>query len=355
MEKYYQTIDQNIRHIIDSGKQVVIYPMGMMGIYAREILNKRYGREGIYVDNVQCDYSDEILSFREVCTLDRKNIGILVCVLKKELEIELVRQCEGAGIEAVGIRNPCVHSYKNKAVFFGEIIEACKVKSAVEFPLVRIGKNADGGYVMLDDFERIEACYSFGIGAEVSWEESMAAKNIDVYCYDHTIDCMPRDNVKIHFFRNGIAGSDSSDGIFKSMGTFLRQNKSQTDNLILKMDVEGAEWEFLQKVEKNVLSCFKQMTFELHDLTDESRGREVLFCLNKLRETHQPVWIHGNNAGLSEKSGIYIVPQMLEITYVRKDSYRLEECEYDCPIHLDYPNISDFNEIDLRGWGGLRL
>lgn len=113
MEKYYQTIDRNIKHMIDSGEQVVIYPMGMVGVYAREILNKRYGREGIYVDNVQCAYSGEIISFREMCALNTSNFGVLVCSLNKDLEIELIRQCEDAGIEAVGIRNPCVYSNNN--------------------------------------------------------------------------------------------------------------------------------------------------------------------------------------------------------------------------------------------------
>lgn len=354
MEKYYQIIDRNIRHFIDSGKQVMIYPMGMMGLYARQILNGRYGREGIYVDAVQCAYSDEILSFHEMRALNTQNVGVLVCVLKKELEQELIRQCEDAGMEAVGIHNPCVCSNKDKTAFFEQIIEACKVKRAMEFPLVRVGKSTDGGYVMLDDFERNEACYSFGIGAEVSWEENMAAKGMEVYCYDHTIDGIPGNNERIHFFRNGITAFDSSDGILKSIGTLLKQNRTKTNHLILKMDIEGAEWEVLQTIEKNLLSRFKQMTFELHDLTDESRSREILFCLNKLRETHQPVWIHGNNAGLSEKSGACVVPEMLEITYVRKDSYKLAECEYNCPTHLDYPNVFDFDEIVLQGWGGLK-
>lgn len=353
MEKYYQTIDRGIKHIIDSRKQVAIYPMGMVGVYAREILNKRYGREGIYVDNMQCAYSDEIISFFEMCVLNAQNIGVLVCSLNNDLETELIRQCEDAGMEAVGIRNPCVYSNYDKAAFFEEIIKACRVEKATGFPMVRIGKRADGGYIMLDDFDGIEACYSFGIGTEVSWEEDMATRGIDVYCYDHTIGHMPGNNEKLHFFRNGIAGADSRDGILKTMGTFLRENKNRTDNLILKMDVEGAEWEFLQEVEKSVLSRFKQMTFELHNLTDEKQSREIFGCLNKLKETHQPVWIHGNNAGLVERAGDYMVPQMLEITYVRKDSYKLAECDYSCPIYLDDPNISDFNEIGLQGWGGL--
>lgn len=353
MERYYQIIDRNIRHIIDSGKQAVIYPMGMMGVYAREILSKRYGRDGIYVDNVQCFYSREILSFDEMCKLDTQKFCVIICASKKDLELALIQQCKNAGLEVIGIRNPCTYANKDKTHFFREIINVCKVKKVPDFPMIRIGKCADGGYIMLDDFEHIEACYSFGIGTEVSWEEDIAAKGIDVYCYDHMISYMPGNNEKIHFSRYGIAGMDSCNGILKSMETFMKQNKTLTNNLILKMDVEGAEWEFIQNTDINIFSHFKQMTFELHNLTDENHSNEIFYCLNKLKTTHQPIWIHGNNAGIAEKSGTYVVPEMLEITYVRKDSYKMKEWdEYNCPNSLDYPNVYDFNEIELQGWGG---
>ena len=57
---------------------------------------------------------------------------------------------------------------------------------------VRVGGDNDGGYVMLDDFKRkIEAAYSFGIGSDVSWDEAMACRGIDVFMYDHTIEELP--------------------------------------------------------------------------------------------------------------------------------------------------------------------
>lgn len=38
----------------------------------------------------------------------------------------------------------------------------------VGFEKIRVGRNNDGGYVMVDDFDGIEAAYSIGINDDVS-------------------------------------------------------------------------------------------------------------------------------------------------------------------------------------------
>ena len=51
----------------------------------------------------------------------------------------------------------------------------------------RVGKDFDGGYVMLADFEAatIDAAYSFGIADDVSWDEEIADRGIEVFMYDY--------------------------------------------------------------------------------------------------------------------------------------------------------------------------
>jgi hypothetical protein len=68
---------------------------------------------------------------------------------------------------------------------------------------VRMGKKFDGGYVMLDSFNRqnVDAAYSFGIDNDVSWDLDMARRGIDVFMFDHTISKLPRDHTKFHFFK----------------------------------------------------------------------------------------------------------------------------------------------------------
>lgn len=351
MEKYYRIIDRNLKRIIDAGKIPVLFPMGKAGIYAKSVLKARYGREGIYVDNEQCAYSDGIISFEKLSSLERNGYSVIVCTIDKKLEMELLDLCIKAEMDAVSIRNPQISAKHDKKDYFKNLINRCAVMDA-GCPLVRIGGNADGGYVMLDDLGEIDACLSFGIGQNISWEQGMLKKNTGkIYCYDPMIESLPVNDRRLLFFKQGISGCDSSSGIYKTMKTIINETGIHSDNLILKMDVEGAEWEFIQSTDSKIFSLFKQMTFELHDLTDMSRKEEILECLSKLRETHIPVWVHGNNAGAAEISGNYVVPEMLEITYARKEDYVFSEKPYSCPLSIDFPNISDFNDICLKDWG----
>lgn len=61
----------------------------------------------------------------------------------------------------------------------------------VDTPRIRLGRNFDGGYVMADCFDDVEAAYSLGINDDVSWDFDIAMRGIDVYQYDHTIDALP--------------------------------------------------------------------------------------------------------------------------------------------------------------------
>lgn len=351
MDKYYRIIDRNLRRIIDMGKIPVIYPMGMAGIYAKSILNSRYGMDGIYVDNEQCRYSDNIIAFEDLISQDLAEYSVIVCTIDRELEKLLLEQCAKAEIEAIGIRNPHIYAVHDKSSYFETLIEKCAPMKA-NFPLVRIGSCSDGGYNMLDDFGAVDVCLSFGIGGEISWEQEMIKRGIDkIYCYDPMINNLPINDSRLIFYKQGIAGRDSAQGIYKSMATIINDTGVFSNNMILKMDVEGAEWEFINQTSSEVLNLFKQMTFELHGLTDTNRKKEILDCLSKLRETHIPIWIHGNNAGMAEISGDYAVPEMLEITYARKKDYNFSKIAYSCPISIDFPNVSYFDDIRLQNWG----
>ena len=54
---------------------------------------------------------------------------------------------------------------------------------------VRVGRPFDGGYVMLDNFSGNSkaAAYSFGISNDVSWDEAIAARAIDVFLFDQSL------------------------------------------------------------------------------------------------------------------------------------------------------------------------
>ncbi len=154
----------------------------------------------------------------------------------------------------------------------------------VDKNFVRVGRPNDGGYIMIDDFKG-NVAYSFGIADDVSWDLGMANRGYEVFMYDPTIDGLPQENERFHFFKEGIAGFEFPDKNLNTLENFIRRNghEDKTD-MILKMDVEGAEWSFLATVSSETLSKFDQMIFEFHDLImpkDQSVMNATLACIKQ--------------------------------------------------------------------------
>jgi len=216
---------------------------------------------------------------------------------------------------------------------------------------VRLGRDNDGGYVMFDDFPEESIAYSFGISNDVSWDVDMTSRNIDVFMYDHTISELPESNRRFHFFRNGITGNTSQPQC-KTMEEFLTKNGHKNhNNLILKMDVEGAEWDFLNQVPSGILSQFRQMVFEFHDM---ARGRwdHLIFpALEKINQTHQLVHIHANNYGDVKWMGNRFLPVTFEVTYLRKSDHEFVPTSRSFPTRWDQPCNPSLPDYALGCWG----
>ena len=49
------------------------------------------------------------------------------------------------------------------------------------YSFVRIGRNEDGGYLMLNDFSKCGVLYGFGVGDDISFEMSIAERGYQIY------------------------------------------------------------------------------------------------------------------------------------------------------------------------------
>jgi len=230
------------------------------------------------------------------------------------------------------------------------------VKRVVGKNFVRVGNHNDGGYIMVDNFRNSGVAYSFGISDDVSWDAVMAARGYEIFMYDPTIDALPATNLKFHFFKQGIAGTDNPKRSLNTPEHFIGVNgHADCDDMILKMDVEGAEWSFLATVASDTLSRFDQMTFEFHSLTQpksQTAMNVVLACLKKINQTHSLVHLHANNNGifiiLDDK---ILIPDVLELTYVKTANYQLADDEdILLPLPIDEPNIKGRPDIPLGFW-----
>ena len=238
--------------------------------------------------------------------------------------------------------------------YYEEIHELLHISKINGAELVRIGKDNDGGYIMPDDFESDDKiAYSFGISTDVSWDKDMASRGYDVFMYDHTIDSLPEENPHFHWSKLGISDGTSNDNRLKTLDELIKANHHEDKhNMLLKMDVEGAEWGFFEQVSSETLSQFSQMTFEFHDMINHTNPELVLDVFRKINRTHQLIHIHANNNGKYYISfGHKIFCRYPELTYVLRDKYTFcENYDVNLPLSIDEVNNTSAPEIELGRW-----
>jgi hypothetical protein len=212
----------------------------------------------------------------------------------------------------------------------------------------RIGRAFDGGYVMIDAFDEVEAVYSLGINDDVSWDAEMAARGLDIHQYDHTIDGLPEENARFHWNRIGIA-ERSGDGMTSLADALAANGHAQARNLLLKCDIECAEWTMLRHTPQETLSCFSQIVLELHDLCRLGDGddADVRQAVAALTASHHVVHVHANNYGGVQVVGGFMLPNVVELTLLRKDMGEFRPSTTTFPTPLDMPCAREWADIYL--------
>jgi hypothetical protein len=233
------------------------------------------------------------------------------------------------------------------------IISLLAPKDVLGKEYLRIGKDNDGGYVMVDHFENIQGAYSFGIATDVSWDEYFANKGINVYMFDHTINKLPKKNENFNFFKLGITGFEKIKDTQNLESLINLIGHQNAENLLLKMDVEGCEWDVLDEVESNILDQFSQIVIEFHDILPDTSTKQyeiMLKGLQKLNLTHQSIHVHANIAGgVPYVIGGLVLPTIIEVTFLRRKDFvkSFVSNSRNFPTNLDQPTLKNWPEISL--------
>ncbi len=135
----------------------------------------------------------------------------------------------------------------------------------------RIGRMGDGGKwtCLMPELETKEDCvvYSFGVNYEVSFEVEIAKRTkCQIYAFDYTVSGVPeiaQNNPKIHFYRWGLGAKDETlyGYPFKTLPSIMK-TLGHTHIDILKVDIEGSEWQVFEQMNTPVLA--DQLLIELH-------------------------------------------------------------------------------------------
>jgi hypothetical protein len=162
--------------------------------------------------------------------------------------------------------------------------------------LKRYGGPGDGGYLMCENLiQGAASAYSYGIETEDDWGCQLSRTfGVMIHQYDCFTEDRPACDGGRTTFHDECVGPQAetiNDNLFDTVPGQVVKNGDRGKRIIVKMDVEGAEWDSLLATPDDVLANIDQMPMELHG-TDEAR---FLQLVRKLKKQFHLVNLHFNN------------------------------------------------------------
>jgi len=169
--------------------------------------------------------------------------------------------------------------------------------------LQRFGEANDGGYLMCANLlSSVQSAYSYGISGYDGWGCDISRRfGVRVHQYDCFDTRQPACAGGDTLFHTECIGPErkQEDGrVFDTLPQQIAQNGDAGKSLVVKMDVERAEWDSLLATPNAVLDRFAQFAIELHG-TDEVR---FVVALQKLKEVFYVAHVHYNNHSCLENA-----------------------------------------------------
>jgi Methyltransferase FkbM domain len=231
---------------------------------------------------------------------------------------------------------------------FLQLAKYFQLVTVEKFAKIRLGRDGDGGYVMLDKLDGISSVLSFGIENEISWDLDMARRGCSIFMFDHTVDGPPEDNPHFHFYKKMIGPNEGPETV--SIESALRDHGAPERRNVLKIDIEGAEWSALDATPTATLDRFSQIICEFHNFShcsDAAWYARALRVMEKLNTHFIVVHVHGNNYSPYAIISNVPFPEVLEVTLVNRNNIKGSFSHEFLPSALDYPNNSSLPDLIL--------
>jgi hypothetical protein len=185
------------------------------------------------------------------------------------------------------------------------LFEMIRPVAVTNCELERFGEPHDGGYLMCRNLlGDVEAGYSYGIAGYDKWGCDISTRlGVSVHqydCFDTSRPACPSGRTIFHEECVGTTRARIDGRLFDTLAHQLERNGDRSRRLVVKMDVEGAEWDSLLSAPDDVLREIDQMAVEFHWGRDEN-GRWLdddrhLHVVHRLKELFEIAHVHFNNA-----------------------------------------------------------
>ncbi|SLN66719.1 hypothetical protein ROG8370_03121 [Roseovarius gaetbuli] len=220
---------------------------------------------------------------------------------------------------------------------------------AVGMPLIRLGDFGDGGYLVPEDLRGIAACYSPGVSEQATFEMDLAKRGIRSFMADASVEKPPLDVPGADFVPKFLGPRDEGDTM--SLLRWVEDtDPAPGEDLILQMDIEGAEYATLAAAPRELLRRFRMIVIEWHHLpsvlTKPRFQNPALAAVEKLKDDFVTVHLHANNVSGSVEIEGEEIPRVVEATLLRRD--RIGEMR---PVEAkELPHPLDCRHNPRRPW-----
>ena len=221
----------------------------------------------------------------------------------------------------------------------------------IDAQLIRLGEKNDGGYLVPDDFVGIDKNYSAGVGFLTQFEKDLETryliKSMMLDFNEIEEKILPS---KASFFKKKLGLVSNKQEI--SINDWIIQDDK---DIILKLDIEGDEYASLIDISEQNLKKVRILVIEFHDLRNL---RNDIFLnlfnkvINKLNNYFYVCHLHINNISKIKKIGDYLVPDMIEMTFIRKNRVKNFSSKFSIlPHKLDSKTVNSVKEKFLdKSW-----
>lgn len=203
--------------------------------------------------------------------------------------------------------------------------------------MIRIGPDGDGGYLLPDDLSGVSACFSPGVGEEYRFEADCINRGMKVLMADASVQ-KPIQLSGDYQFRQKYIGAYSHDDFITLDQWVSEEMTDDSGELLLQMDIEGAEYEVVLGTSQQCLKRFRIMVIEFHRLEqwwNRPYFEIISKAFGKILDSHACVHSHPNvRGGLVTRYGV-TMPRHVELTFMRRDRLQANGYVEKLPRSLD--------------------
>lgn len=221
-----------------------------------------------------------------------------------------------------------------------------------KYNLIRLGSQNDGGYLVPDCLMHINYLFSPGVSFVADFEEDCAKLGIKGFMCDASVDASLANKIGFSFLPYYLSDKTCHEQKVITLEDWVNRSISADSlDLMLQMDIEGHEYDVLMATSPKLLQRFRIIVIELHGLSSlirpDSRTLSVYRALNKIFRYFEVIHFHPNNCCGVYQAGNCVIPEVAELTLLRKDYAQDNDGYAILPNSLDQPCIPSKKDIQL--------